>query len=177
MAARPMAELESELDEMRAAPADAGRVELIVRRPAEVERELLASGRIDVEDGLVGDRWADGKRSPEDQVMIVAARAAAIFSGSDDHNEWALAGDQLYIDLDISHANLPAGTRLAIGDEVVLEVSEEPHLGCGKFVGRFGVDAMKFVNSQRGRELRLRGVATRVVAGGEVRPGDPVTKL
>jgi MOSC domain-containing protein YiiM len=109
--------------------------------------------------------------------MIVAARAAALFSGSHDHADWALAGDQLYVDLDISHANLPPGARLAIGDTAVLEVSEEPHLGCGKFIRRFGVDAMKLVNSQRGRELRMRGLGTRVVEGGEIRGGDRVKKL
>jgi hypothetical protein len=174
---RPLGELEADLGGIRAAPAEAGIVELIVRRPAPGERELLATARIDLDEGLVGDRWSRGKRDPEDQVMIVGARAAAIFSGSDDQADWALAGDQLYVDLDLSYANLPAETRLAIGESAVLEVSEEPHLGCGKFIRRFGVDAMKFVNSPQGRELRLRGLGTRVLAGGEIRPGDRVAKL
>jgi hypothetical protein len=165
------------LDRVRDAPAEVGSLELIVRRPAPGRRELLESATVDVDDGLVGDRWSAGKRDPDDQVMIVATRAAAIFSGSDDHADWALAGDQLYVDLDISQANLPAGARLAIGDDAVLEVSEEPHLGCGKFIRRFGVEAVKLVNSQRGRELRMRGLGTRVVAGGEIRAGDRVEKL
>ena len=174
---RPLGELEADLDRIDAAPAEAGAVELIVRRPAPGDRELLATATIDVADGLVGDRWSRGKRDPEDQVMIVGARAARIFSGSEDHADWALAGDQLYVDLDVSYANLPAGTRLAVGESAVLEVSQEPHLGCGKFVRRFGVDAMKFVNSPQGRELRLRGLGTRVLAGGVIRPGDRVAKL
>ena len=177
VAARSLAELEAELDRLNGAPTEVGTLELIVRRPAPAERELLATARIDLADGLVGDRWSFGKRDPDDQVMVVSSRAAAVFSGSADHADWALAGDQLYIDLDLSQANLPAGTRLAVGDEAVLEVSEQPHTGCGKFIRRFGVDAMKFVNSIQGRELRLRGLGTRVVAGGEIRQGDRIAKL
>jgi MOSC domain-containing protein YiiM len=106
----------------------------------------------------------------------MSARAAALAAGGDDHERWAQAGDQLYVDLDLSQANLPAGTRLQIGD-AVLEVSAAPHLGCGKFSRRFGVDALKLVNSAAGRELRLRGVNTRVVVAGEIRRGDAVRKL
>jgi hypothetical protein len=177
MTERALSELESGLDGLRGAPTSDGTLEVIVRRPARGERELLNSARIDLEEGLIGDRWSRGKRDPEDQVMVVASRAAAVFSRSDQHADWALAGDQLYVDLDLSHDNLPSGTHLAIGDAVVLEVSDEPHLGCGKFVRRFGVDAMKLVNSAQGRRLRLRGLGTRVVAGGEVRPGDRISKL
>ena len=177
MTRRRLPELESGLEGLRRAPSFAGTLELIVRRPSPGERELLSSARIDRVEGLVGDRWSLGKRDPGDQVMVVGSRAAAIFSGSGNHADWALAGDQLYVDLDLSHANLPPGTRLAIGSAVVLEVTDEPHLGCGKFVRRFGVDAMKVVNSPQGRKLRLRGLGTRVVAGGEIRSGDRITKL
>jgi hypothetical protein len=170
-------ELSPGLDHVRAAPASDGTVALIVRRPKPGERELLASARIDLASGLVGDRWKHGKRDPDDQVMVVGSRAAAIFSGSHDPADWAPAGDQLYVDLDLSHANLPSGSHLAIGDEVVLEVSDQPHLGCGKFIRRFGIDAMKLVNSPLGRELRLRGLGTRVIAGGEIRPGDRISKV
>jgi hypothetical protein len=184
MAARPLAELEAELDEVRAAPAEAGTVALVVRRPAENERELLAEGRLDLGRGLIGDAWSsrpsqsrgDGLPNPEAQVTVMGARAAALVSGSSEHADWAPAGDQLYVDFDLSKANLPAGTRLAVG-EAVLEVSELPHLGCGKFSRRFGVDALKLVNSDEGRELRLRGVNARVVVPGAVRPGDRVKKL
>jgi MOSC domain len=173
---RPLGELEADLDRLDAAPAEAGAVELIVRRLAPGERELLATATIDAADGLVGDRWSRGKRDPEDQVMIVGARAARIFSGSEDHADWALAGDQLYVDLDLSEANLPAGTRLALGSAII-EVTAQPHAGCAKFKDRFGPDALAFVNSPIGKELHLRGINAKVVQSGRVRPGDVVRKL
>ncbi len=109
-------------------------------------------------------------------MTVMSARVAALVSGGPEHVDWAQAGDQLYVDFDISERNLPAGTRLAIGG-AELEVSAHPHLGCGKFVRRFGVDAMKLVNSELGRSLRLRGLNARVVRPGEVRRGDRVRKL
>jgi MOSC domain-containing protein YiiM len=184
MTHRPLTELQSGIDEIRAAPASDGTLVLIVRRPAENERELLAQARLDLRDGLVGDMWsskpssstADGGPNPEAQVTVMGARTAALVAGGPDHRRWAQAGDQLYVDFDLSQANLPAGTRLAVGD-AILEVTENPHLGCGKFSRRFGVDALKLVNSAEGRELRLRGVNTRVVVPGEIRPGDRVEKV
>ena len=93
-----------------------------------------------------------------------------------DRERWPLAGDQLYVDLNLSGENLPPGTRLAVGT-AVLEVTPPPHTGCKKFVARFGIEAMKFVNSGVGRELNLRGVNAKVVGSGTVRPGDAVKKL
>jgi MOSC domain-containing protein YiiM len=172
------AELEARLEDVRAAPADAGRLELVVRRPVEGEREELDAGELDLVEGLVGDRWAHGKRGrtpdPATQLTLMSARAAELVAGS--RERWALAGDQLYVDIDLSEANLPAGTRLAIG-EAVVELSAEPHTGCKKFVSRFGLEAMLFVNSPEGRALRLRGANARVVEPGVVRPGDEVRKL
>lgn len=175
------AELESGLAHVRAAPGDGGTVELIVVRPAIEQRELVESGTLDPGEGLRGDIWATrpshgGPPNPEAQVTLMNARAAALVAAGPDHERWAEAGDQLYVDLDISGANLPPGTRLAVGD-AVLEVSAEPHLGCGKFVKRFGVEAMKLVNSELGRAQRLRGVNARIVTGGAVSVGDPVRKL
>jgi MOSC domain-containing protein YiiM len=176
-------QLEAGLGSVRAAPVDTGTLELIVRRPDVEERELLESGVLDLSEGLMGDSWirrgssrtADGGPSPDAQVTIMSARAARLVAGGDDRKRWAMAGDQLYVDLDISHANLPAGTELAIG-EAVLEVTKEPHLGCGKFSHRFGVDALKLVNSHQGRALRLRGLNARVVQPGAVATGDAVSK-
>jgi len=177
-------ELEARLGHVAAAPADGGRLELIVARPEEEQRELVAAGELDLEVGLVGDMWSrrgssrgvDGGPNPDAQVTVMNARATALVADSDDHADWAPAGDQLYVDLDIGIENLPAGARLAIGD-AVLEVTAEPHLGCGKFVRRFGVDAMKFVNSDTGRRMRLRGVNTRVVVPGPIAVGDAVRKV
>jgi MOSC domain-containing protein YiiM len=173
------AELEAGLDAVRAAPAGKGRVELVLRRPTEGERELLDVAELDTEDGVVGDRWSAGKRGrrpdPETQLTLMSARAAALVGG--DRERWPLAGDQLYVELDISESNLPPGSRLAIGDDVVVEISAIPHTGCKKFVQRFGREAMLFVNSPEGRALRLRGVNARVVVPGSVRPGDEIRKL
>ena len=104
----------------------------------------------------------------------MSSRAAALVAG--DRERWPLAGDQLYVDLDLSDENLPPGTRLALGS-AVLEVTDEPHTGCKKFTARFGLDAMVFVNSPVGRALNLRGINARVVESGTVRVGDAVTKL
>jgi MOSC domain-containing protein YiiM len=173
-------QLDAGLARIRSVPADAGTLALIARRPRVDEREVLELATLDVDEGLVGDRWsgtsADGGPEPDAQVTVMNARAAAVVSGSEDRRRWAIAGDQLYVDLDISVANLPPGTRLAIG-AAVIEVSALPHTGCGKFSRRFGVDAVKFVNSDEGRALRLRGLNARVVASGAIATGDRVHKL
>ena len=174
--------LEGSLEYIREAPADNGTVEMIVRRPGVDAREVLTVARLDLSDGLEGDTWrargssrtADGGPNPDAQLTLMNARAAAAIAGERDR--WPRAGDQLYVDLDLSCANLPPGSRVQIGSAVI-EFSEPPHTGCAKFSGRFGVDALKFVNSPIGRELRLRGANCRVVVAGTVRPGDAITKL
>jgi MOSC domain-containing protein YiiM len=171
-------QLEAGLPEIRRAPKHAGRLELIVRRPAEGERETVKVGVLDTDRGLVGDRWAAGPRGRasdlDRQLTLMSARAAALVAQAP--QRWGLAGDQLYVDFDISEKNLPAGTRVKIGDATV-QISAIPHTGCRKFVERFGMDAMLFVNSPVGRALRLRGVNARVVVPGTIRVGDPVRKL
>ena len=174
-------ELEATLDHIRQAPADRGTLELIVRRPAVNEREVLEIGQLTHEEGLEGDNWnqrrypkaSDGP-PPDTQLNIMNARAAAAVAGPIER--WALAGDQLYIDLDLSTEGLPPGTRLAIG-QAVIEVTAEPHTGCGKFSSRFGPDALHFVNSPTGRALNLRGINARAVHPGPIRTGDHVTRL
>ena len=175
-------ELEAGLDEIRRAPRDEGTLQLIVRRPQVNEREVLEEGRLDPVHGLVGDTWEtrgssrsrSGSAHLDMQLNIMNARAIALVARSTDR--WALAGDQLYIDLDLSVANLPPGTRLGLGSAVI-EITEEPHTGCGKFASRFGVDAVKFVNSAEGKKLRLRGLNAKVVAPGVIRVGDIARKL
>jgi hypothetical protein len=177
-----MPELEAGLDLIRQSPADAGAVEMIVRRPRPGEREVLQQGRLDLIEGLVGDDWRivgsaatpDGSANPDAQITLMNARAVALLAQS--RERWPLAGDQLYVDLDLGGDNLPPGTRLAIGDAVV-EVTAVPHTGCAQFRERFGSDALKFVNSKSGRALNLRGINTRVVRPGDVRVGDVVKKL
>jgi hypothetical protein len=175
------AALEAGLDRVRRAPADGGRVDLIVRRPAEDAREVLEEGRLTFAEGLVGDSWrarldgqaTDGSPVRDLQVTVMSSRLAALVAGRADR--WQLAGDQLYLDLDLSSANLPPGSRLAVGSAVI-EVSDKPHRGCKKFSERFGLDALRLVNSEVGRELRLRGLNARVVVEGTVRVGDAVRK-
>lgn len=176
------AELEAGLEEIRRAPKDEGTLELIVRRPRVDEREVLEEAELDLVRGLVGDSWRergssrtpDGSAHPDMQINVINARSVALVAQA--RERWPLAGDQLYIDMDLSGENLPAGTRLAIG-EAVIEVTAQPHTGCKKFVARFGAEAMKFVNSGVGRELNLRGINARVVRGGVIRVGDVARKI
>ena len=184
---RTSEELQAFLPQLLSAPRDVGTLELVVRRPGLGEREVLDEGELDLAVGLVGDTWTergssctpDGGPHPKMQLNVMSARMNAFLAGEPGRR--ALAGDQLYLDLDLSHENLPAGTRLTIGDPgergAVIEVSEPPHTGCAKFVERFGAEAMRFVNGTVGRPMRLRGLNARVVVPGRVRPGDPVTVI
>lgn len=175
-------ELEAGLDRIRQAPADDGALELIVRRPDTCERETLDEAKLDIVEGLVGDNWIrrrssmtkDGSPHPEMQLNLMNARVVDLVARQR-RDRWRLAGDQLFADFDLSLANLPAGTRLAIG-EAVIEVTPVPHTGCKKFVERYGLEAMKWVNSPVGRELNLRGICAKVVQAGVIRTGDRVIK-
>ncbi len=175
-------ELEQGLDNILASPKDNGALELIVRRPEVDTRESLAEGRLDTEQGLVGDNWLsrgsrhmpDGAADPEMQLNIMNARVVALVA--DDPGRRELAGDQLYLDMDLSDENLPAGTQLEIGDAII-EVTEPPHTGCRKFAERFGKDAVVFVNSGRGKQLNFRGINAKVVQSGDIKVGDVARKL
>jgi len=174
-------EVHAGLERIRQSPKDEGVLELIVRRPGVGEREVLDEGRLDVTEGLVGDTWIartsrrskDGLAHPDMQLNIMNSRVIALVA--QDRERWHLAGDQLFMDLDLSAENLPPGTRLAVGSAVI-EVTAEPHTGCQKFVSRFGLDAMTFVNSPLGRQLNLRGINARVVTPGTIRVGDLAKK-
>jgi MOSC domain-containing protein YiiM len=171
---RTIAELEPHLDHLAASPKELGTVELLVCRPTKGTRRLLDEGELDTTVGLVGDSWSTRTHKPphpDKQVTLMSSRMVRLLSS--DPRLQALAGDQLYVDLDLSVENLPAGSRLEIG-EAVVEVTAPPHAGCAIFVRHFGEEAMRFVNSRAGRALRLRGANGRVVTGGMVRPGDKV---
>lgn len=175
-------ELEAGLPDILASPKDEGIVRMIVRRPDTDGREVVEVGKLDVANGLVGDNWRtrgsgmtdDGSAHPEMQLNLMNSRVISLVAGSEDR--WALAGDQFFVDLDLAKENLPAGTRLAMGSAIV-EVTAVPHLGCKKFSTRFGVEAMKFVNSRRGKNLCLRGINAKVVKSGRVRTGDRIQRV
>jgi len=177
-----MEELEAALEHLREAPKDDGVLQLIVRRPRTDEREVLEEAELDPVKGLIGDNWhvrgssrtPDGSAHPDMQINIMNVRVTALVA--QDKERWSLAGDQLYLDMDLSKQNLPAGSRFTLGS-AVLEVSPFPHTGCHKFVSRFGLDAMKFVNSTVGKELCLRGINAKVVQGGVVKIGQSARKI
>ncbi len=179
---RTTSKLEAGLDYIRQSPRNHGMIKLIVCRPDLQQREVLTEAQLDVEQGLIGDNWrtrgssrtADGSAHPEMQLNMMNARAIELIA--QDSERWQLAGDQLYVDLDLSEQNLPAGTRLMLGTAII-EVTPIPHTGCKKFVSRFGLDAMLFVNSPIGKELHLRGINAKVVQSGIIRVGDEIQKI
>jgi len=176
------AELDAGLEEIRRSPKAEGVLAMIVRRPRVEAREILEEAQLDLIEGLVGDTWksrssrrtTDQSPHPEMQLNIMNTRVIALVAQSPER--WSLAGDQLYIDLDLSEENLPPGTRLALGDAVI-EITPQPHTGCQKFVARFGLDALNWVNSPLGKQMHLRGVNARVVKPGTIRVGDAARKL
>ena len=175
-------ELTDGLPEILGSPKDRGVLKAIVVRPETDARASLRECELSPEGGVHGDNWAkgcwmslpDGRPHPDVQVTLMNARTIALIAK--DAARWPLAGDNLYVDLDLSEGNLPPGTRLAIGS-ALLEITAVPHKGCKKFAARFGVDATRFVNSRDGLRLHLRGIYARIVEPGAVAVGDLVEKL
>lgn len=174
--------MESRFAHICESPRDHGVLRLIVRRPASGEREILEQGELTLTDGLLGDGWkargssrrADGSPDPQNQITVMNARVIEVLAQQKER--WPLAGDQLFIDLDLSTENLPPGLRLEIGSAVI-EVTPQPHTGCKKFHARYGSDAVKFVNSPEGRKHNLRGINAKVVKAGMVCLGDVAKKI
>jgi MOSC domain-containing protein YiiM len=177
---RDAEQLASGLDHVRRSPIDVGSVQMLVIRPALLEREVREQVEISETTGVVGDTWHErpsrrtpgGGPNPAAQVTVMNSRAVDLVAGERDR--WPLAGDQVYVDLDLGLENLPTGTRLHLGS-AVLEVTDAPHTGCAKFTERFGVDALKLTATPEGKAMRLRGINTRVAKGGAVAVGDTVT--
>ena len=174
--------LNDQMSQIMAAPKDGGVVDLIVARPESDERQILETAELDVDDGLIGDNWKargnrhtpDGRANKETQLTLMNSRVANAIT--DTKSEWALAGDQIYIDMDLSVQNLPAGTHLRVGTATI-RISEQPHTGCKKFVERFGADALRFVNTGPGAEARFRGLNAQIIESGTVRHGDKVIRI
>ena len=174
--------LSRQLPHIQQSPKIEGTLALIVRRPQVDAREVLPEGELNLAEGLAGDTWnrrsssrtPDGSPHPDMQLNLMNVRVIEAIAGR--IKRWPLAGDQLFVDLDLSQANVPPGTRLSIGNATI-EITPQPHRGCDKFAARFGVDALQFVNSPEGRRLGLRGVNAKVIRPGRVRTGDVVRKL
>ena len=170
-------ELAQGFDIIPQSPKDEGALQLIVRRPDVDQRESVAEGHLEIREGLVGDSWrargsrhmADGQADPDMQLNIMNSRVAELVANGLERRE--LAGDQLYLDMELSSDNLPPGTQLALG-EAIIEVTEPPHTGCKKFAARFGTEAMVFVNSGMGKTRNLRGICAKVVQSGDIQVGD-----
>jgi hypothetical protein len=177
-----MADIQTGLAELGASPQDKGTLEMIVSRPNSGERVVLERAELDLNDGLVGDNWRvrgskateDGSAHPEAQITLMNSRIIQLIA--QERSRWPLAGDQLFVDLDLSTANLQPGQRLAIGT-AVLEICELLHAGCDKFTERYGHDAIRFVNSPEGRQQRRRGIYARVIQPGTIQNGDTVSKI
>lgn len=177
-----MPEIEAGLAALGPSPKNQGTVEMIVCRPEREQRQVLTQAELDLVEGMVGDNWKvrgsksteDGSADPEAQITLMNSRV--IEALTQDRERWALAGDQLFVDFDLSDENLPVGQRIAIGT-AILEVSATPHTGCAKFTERFGSNAIRFVNSSEGRANRRRGVNMRIVQAGVIAAGDVITKV
>ncbi len=177
-----MDELKAGLPHILAAPREAGRLEAIVVRPGHGQRLDLPSARISLAGGVEGDHWAkgcwksteDGRPHPDVQICIVNARCIGLIA--QERTNWAPAGDNLMIDMDLSPDSTPPGTRLAIGSAVI-EITDTPHNGCAAFIERYGRDACVFVNTGDGKRLRLRGIYARVVRDGTITVGDRVERV
>ncbi len=172
-----LSELEAGLGSILQSPKDNGLLQYIVRRPRVDEREIVSEALLEPQKGLIGDTWVSRGKGPQDpnhQLTLMNTRVIALVAGTQDR--WSLAGDQLFVDLDLSAANLPAGSRLVIGTAII-EISALPHTGCEKFKSRFGRDALVFVNGPAHRDLHLRGVNARILQPGMVKIGDTIRKL
>ncbi len=175
-------ELELGIDKIKQSPQDNGILEMIVRRPEVEAREVIHSGEINLIYGLEGDNWKtrgssstpDGSANPEAQITLMNTRVIQLLSG--DKENWKWAGDQLYVDMDLSMENLPPLSMLQVGS-VILQISAKPHTGCKKFSARFGIDALAFISTPLGKSLRMRGVNAKVIQAGEIKVGDVVKKI
>jgi MOSC domain-containing protein YiiM len=173
--------LEQKFLSLSHSPKDFGTIELIVSRPSIGERQILKTAQITKEEGLIGDNWKERnyKGGPNLQMQITLMNSKVIEAIAGDSANWPPAGDQLFVDLDLSVDNLPVGQNLSIGSEsnVILEISKIPHTGCSKFSSRYGRDAALFINASERKYLRLRGLNAKVIKSGIISVNDIIKKI
>lgn len=179
---KTMEELKAGLPEILKSPQDNGEVKAVVVRPGSCERNMVPSCDVSLEGGVLGDHWAkgcwkttdDGEPHPDVQICIMNSRCIELIAG--DQSNWAPAGDNLFVDMDLSPENLPPGQRVAVGSAII-EITDTPHKGCQKFIDRYGRDACVFVNLGDGDKYKLRGIYARTFEAGTISVGDTFRKL
>ena len=175
-------DIETEVIDIKKSPRNEGIVELIVARPGVGQRQEIDNGELDLEQGLIGDNWikrvsdrTKGRSAYLDR-QLTLMNSKAIQAIAKEKNRWKLSGDQFFVGLDLSPENLPPGTQLSMGTAIIV-VTSPPHLGCKKFAEKFGQEALKFVNSELGISLNLRGINARVIFPGSVSRGSIIKKV
>lgn len=176
-------ELDAATEHVLASPKEKSVLQIIVVRPKANERQTLERAELSPSGGIAGDRWSvdhwehlpDGSPHPQSQVSLMNYRVLELIAGNS--AAMPLAGDNLIFDLDLSEENLPAGSRLNIGSQVILELTAVPHTGCGKFQKRYGKAAREFVNGDLGSKHSLRGRMATIVQAGTIAVGDRIEKV
>ncbi len=169
-----LADLTAGYAQLPANPTEHGKVTLICQRRADGTRIYPSSAHLSRSEGLHGDAWSSRPpRDPNCQVTVINSGVAELIANG---QPLGLFGDNLFVTLDLSDRNLPAGSRLQVGTAVA-EVTSEPHDGCAKFHARFGAAALRFVQDRRTRSRNLRGIHWRIIQDGDVHVGSPVTLL
>ena len=174
-----MHELLDKFSRLLESPSDNGIIDLIVARPSKDERKVLTTAELTCENGLVGDSWKNRNKKPNPKTQITLMNSSFIEMIAGGKENWPLAGDQLYVNLDISKMNLPPGQKVAIGPDnnVILEITDIAHNGCSKFSARFGSDTLRFINAPERKDFRLRGVYAKVIKPGSIKISDPIKKM
>ena len=176
------AECEQALDHINRAPLDEAEIDCLCARPDFGTRAFPDKLILTVDHGILGERWThspwltlpNGDPDPRIQVSILSKRVMDLCWR--DRERVIHPGDPFVVDMNLGEANMPVGTRLAIGTAIV-EVSDKFNTACVKWRDRYGQDSLHWMNLARNRPYRLRGILCRIVQDGEVKLGDRLAKL
>lgn len=176
------AELDRAWPDIMAAPKDGAAIEMLCLRPAMGERRFVDEIHVTREEGIPGERWLTqpwmrlpgGQPDPAIQVSFLQRRVLDLVWR--DREGTPHPGDTFVVDMDLSEANLPAGSLLQVGS-AVLEVSTVFNNACAKWKKRYGDDALDWVRAYENKEFRPRGVLAKVHRDGVFRAGDRLTRI